>query len=203
MEINDNVRFNASLKSYYLVPQSMITITEEALRLRANEAINHYRIKSDLIAKLVGSTSIFFSLLVSYLTTSEFRFFILSPDVWQAFFVFCLLFSAGFSVYFGIKLYLSPNPEDFVQNIINDSREVQELSSKAEKFTLLPQPDWLVTKVPTEFRDRAKQQHKHKTEGKPKDKPFIDVNSSSDWLINPIPAEFRERAKKQHEKQPQ
>lgn len=159
MEINDNVRFNASLKSYYLVPQSMITITEEALRLRANEAINHYRVRSDLIAKLVGSTSIFFSLLVSYLTTSEFRFFILSPDVWQAFFVFCLLFSAGFSIYFGVKLFLSPKPEDFVQNIIKDSKEVQELSSKAKKFTLLPQPDWLINPIPSEFRERAKKQH--------------------------------------------
>ena len=159
MEINDNNRFNASLKSYYLVPQSMITITEEALRLKANEAIDNYRAKSDLIAKFVGSTSTFLSLLVSYLTTSEFRSFILSPDVWQAFFVFCLLFSAGFSVYLGIKLYRSPKPDDFVQNIIKESKEVQELSSKSEKLTLLPQPDWLVNKIPAEFRERAGKQN--------------------------------------------
>lgn len=81
------------IKAIYLVPQSMITITEEGLRLRVGDTLSVYKERSELTAKLIGSVTFFVSVLLSFLATSEFRSFVFPSSVWTAFFLFCLVFS--------------------------------------------------------------------------------------------------------------
>ena len=49
------------IKAIYLVPQSMITITEEGLRLRVGDTLSVYKERSELTAKLIGSVTFFVS----------------------------------------------------------------------------------------------------------------------------------------------
>ena len=57
MKENDTLR--PPLKAIYLVPQSMITITEEGLRLRVGETLSAYKARAELTAKLIGSLTFF------------------------------------------------------------------------------------------------------------------------------------------------
>lgn len=103
MKENDTLR--PPLKAIYLVPQSMITITEEGLRLRVGETLSAYKARAELTAKLIGSLTFFVSVLLSFLATSEFRSFLFPSSVWTAFFLFCLVFSLLASVFFAVQFF--------------------------------------------------------------------------------------------------
>lgn len=134
------------LKAIYLVPQSMITITEEGLRLRVDCTLSAYKERSELTAKLIGSFTFFVSVLLSFLATSEFRSFVFPSSVWTAFFLFCLVFSLGASLYFAVRLYRTKKPDDLISGIIKDSSSLQ--TAAKGKFKLEEAPDWLITPSP-------------------------------------------------------
>lgn len=134
------------IKAIYLVPQSMITITEEGLRLRVGDTLSVYKERSELTAKLIGSVTFFVSVLLSFLATSEFRSFVFPSSVWTAFFLFCLVFSLAASLYFAVRLYRTKKPDDLISGIIKDSSSLQ--TAAKGKFKLEEAPDCLITPSP-------------------------------------------------------
>lgn len=144
MKENDTLR--PPLKAIYLVPQSMITITEEGLRLRVGETLSAYKARAELTAKLIGSLTFFVSVLLSFLATSEFRSFLFPSSVWTALFLFCLVFSLLASVFFAVQFFRTKKPDDLISGIIKDSSHLQ--TAAKGKFRLEEAPNWLVTPSP-------------------------------------------------------
>lgn len=75
------------IKAIYLVPQSMITITEEGLRLRVGDTLSVYKERSELTAKLIGSVTFFVSVLLSFFSNVRIQKFCVSLQRLDCFFL--------------------------------------------------------------------------------------------------------------------
>lgn len=143
---------NLPIKGLYLVPQSMITISEDSLNLRVQLAISRLKERSDVHAKLFGSISVFLSLGLGFLTTSEFKNFLFASNVWQAFYLLCTILSGFLVIYYGIKLIKTKVTDDIVREIIQDAVDQKDLSKDKKPVKILPYDSNLI--VPVEKQTR-------------------------------------------------
>lgn len=142
MQLNSTSGIHEDVNAVVLVPQSMITLTEEALRLRTKDFLELTRKRSSYIARFWGLLSTSAGLFLTFLTSSSFKDFLLSGEQWSAVFGFAIACLVSAAIYNLICFIRTEKPRDLVDEILEDSRQTKKnLPVKVERA-----PSWLLNK---------------------------------------------------------
>lgn len=142
MQLNSTSGIQEDVNAVVLVPQSMITLTEEALRLRTQGFLEQTRKRSAYLSRFWGLLSTSAGLFLTFLTSSSFKNFLLSGEQWAAVFGCAIVCLVGAALYNLICFCRTEKPRDLVDGILEDSRQTKKtLPVRVERA-----PDWMFNK---------------------------------------------------------
>lgn len=137
------------VEGVYTLPVSMITITEENLKLRVLEHENAVREREKYLSQGLSFGSGFLGVLCTVSTSSFHDLFGINAYCWQGVFYTLMTAMAVLSAHRFYLYFNTKQPENLVDKIKADSTKTQVSAQRRTKLTPMPK-DWINWPVPSE-----------------------------------------------------
>ncbi|WP_288594791.1 hypothetical protein [uncultured Sutterella sp.] len=126
----------ALLPGYFICPTAMITITEDSLRLSVREYQEAEKARTQAFTKCTTLGTFGFSMLLTFLSSSEFKSFLwLTGEQWSGIVLCCALASIVGACWQFWEFRKIPPAEDLVGGLLKKSRETKSHMAKPESPT--------------------------------------------------------------------